>query len=84
MKFSRRAFLSAGTAAAAISLGKWQQPAAAQFWFRRGPSVNLYTARHYDTDESLYEAFREATGVRVNVIEAEADQLIERIKGEAS
>jgi iron(III) transport system substrate-binding protein len=32
----------------------------------------------------LYEAFREATGIRVNVIEAEADQLIERIKQEGS
>ncbi|GAB4136091.1 MAG: Fe(3+) ABC transporter substrate-binding protein [Cyanobacteria bacterium J069] len=44
--------------------------------------VNLYSARHYDTDDSLYQSFAEATGYRINLVEAEADQLIERIKSE--
>ena len=44
--------------------------------------VNLYSARHYDTDVALYEAFTEQTGIAVNLIEGDADQLIERIKAE--
>lgn len=47
-----------------------------------GGVINLYSARHYDTDKSLYTGFTQATGIRVNVIEAEADALIERIRNE--
>ncbi|MBD2256054.1 Fe(3+) ABC transporter substrate-binding protein [Pseudanabaena sp. FACHB-2040] len=85
MKLSRRVFLGAGTAATVVALSELSRPrrASAQL-FRRGPVVNLYSARHYDTDESLYESFQDATGIRVNVVEAEADQLIERIKGEGT
>jgi iron(III) transport system substrate-binding protein len=46
--------------------------------------VNLYTARHYDTDDALYERFTEQTGIRVNVIEGNADQLIARMTSEGS
>lgn len=85
MKLSRRAFLGAGTAATVVTLGQLrQQPAMAQFGRNRGNVVNLYSARHYDTDEQLYENFAEATGIRINVVEAEADQLIERIKAEGA
>ncbi|MEL6778453.1 MAG: Fe(3+) ABC transporter substrate-binding protein [Cyanobacteria bacterium J06597_16] len=44
--------------------------------------VNLYSARHYDVDETLYEEFTADTGIAVNVIEGKADELIERIKNE--
>ena len=44
--------------------------------------VNLYTARHYDTDRALYDRFTEQTGVRVNIIEGNADQLIARMTSE--
>ena len=44
--------------------------------------MNVYSARHYDTDNALYENFTRQTGIKVNLIEAEADQLIERIKAE--
>ena len=44
--------------------------------------VNLYSARHYDTDQALYDEFTERTGVEVNLIEAESDALIERIINE--
>jgi iron(III) transport system substrate-binding protein len=44
--------------------------------------VNLYSSRHYDTDIALYEGFTDATGIEVNLIEGDADQLIERIKAE--
>nr|WP_298929737.1 Fe(3+) ABC transporter substrate-binding protein [uncultured Erythrobacter sp.] len=45
--------------------------------------VNLYSSRHYDTDLALYEDFTEQTGVKVNLIEADADALIERIQSES-
>ncbi|WP_240376248.1 Fe(3+) ABC transporter substrate-binding protein [Bacillus piscicola] len=44
--------------------------------------VNLYTSRHYDTDEDLYEKFTEETGIEVNVISGKADELIERLERE--
>ncbi|WP_324076408.1 MAG: Fe(3+) ABC transporter substrate-binding protein [Erythrobacter sp.] len=44
--------------------------------------VNVYTARHYDTDLALYEDFTKTTGIKVNRIEADADALIERIAAE--
>lgn len=46
--------------------------------------VNVYSARHYDSDEALYDAFTERTGIRVKVLEGDSDQLIERIKREGS
>ena len=44
--------------------------------------VNIYSARHYDTDLALYDGFTEQTGIRVNVIEGNSDQMIERIVNE--
>lgn len=44
--------------------------------------VNLYTNRHYDTDEALYEAFEEETGIKVNVVKGDSDELIERLDRE--
>lgn len=44
--------------------------------------VNLYSARHYQTDEALYTEFTEATGIRINRIEGAGDALIERLKNE--
>jgi iron(III) transport system substrate-binding protein len=44
--------------------------------------VNLYSQRHYTVDEKQYEAFEQETGIKVNVIKANADELIERLKNE--
>jgi iron(III) transport system substrate-binding protein len=44
--------------------------------------VNLYTDRHYDTDDEIYNAFTEETGIKVNVIKGKSDELIERLKTE--
>lgn len=44
--------------------------------------LNLYSARHYDSDELLYDGFASRTGIKVNLVEGDADQLIERIKAE--
>lgn len=44
--------------------------------------VNVYTARNYDVDKKLFEQFTQQTGIKVNVIEGKAEELIERIKRE--
>lgn len=46
--------------------------------------VNVYSHRHYDSDRALFARFKELTGIQVNVVEAEADKLIERLKAEGS
>ncbi len=47
-------------------------------------TLNLYNGRHYDTDQVLYDEFTRQTGVRVNLIQGDADQLIERIRAEGA
>ncbi len=44
--------------------------------------VNVYSARHYDTDQALYDEFTQETGIKVNLIEGGSDELIERVKSE--
>ncbi|TCD14981.1 Fe(3+) ABC transporter substrate-binding protein [Oricola cellulosilytica] len=44
--------------------------------------LNLYSSRHYDTDERLYSDFEKETGIKINRIEGKADELIERLKAE--
>lgn len=46
--------------------------------------LNLYSARHYQTDERLYENFTRQTGIKVNRIEGKEDELLERIRNEGA
>ena len=46
--------------------------------------VNLYSQRHYAVDELQYKNFTELTGIKVNVVKANADELIERLKNEGA
>src|SRR5262245_43877088 len=46
--------------------------------------LNLYTARHYQTDEALYTGFTKRTGIKINRIEGGEDALFERIKSEGA
>ncbi len=48
--------------------------------------VNVYTQRHYDADKKAFEMFTEKTGIKVNVVKAGADELINKLEleGEAS
>jgi iron(III) transport system substrate-binding protein len=46
--------------------------------------LNLYSSRHYDTDERLYSEFTEATGITINRIEGKADELIARMSAEGA
>ena len=47
-------------------------------------AVNLYSSRHYQTDEALYAGFTKLTGIKVNRIEAGEDALIERVRNEGA
>ncbi|NEQ99461.1 MAG: Fe(3+) ABC transporter substrate-binding protein [Cyanothece sp. SIO2G6] len=47
-----------------------------------GGTVNVYTARHYEADDALYDRFTEATGIEVNLLEGKSDELIERLQTE--
>jgi len=46
--------------------------------------LNLYSARHYQTDEALYSDFTKQTGIKINRIEAGDEQLLQRLKAEAT
>ena len=46
--------------------------------------LNLYSSRHYETDEAFYEAFTEQTGIRIQRVEAKGDELIERLQSEGA
>ncbi len=46
--------------------------------------VNVYSHRHYDTDQELFRRFTELTGIQVNVQTASADELITRLETEGA
>ena len=46
--------------------------------------LNLYSSRHYETDEALYSNFTKLTGIKVNRIEANENALLERIRNEGA
>lgn len=69
LKISVLALFAATTAGAAMADG-------------HAGELNLYSSRHYDTDERLYSDFTQATGIKINRIEGKADELIARIEAE--
>lgn len=44
--------------------------------------VNLYSARHYDSDQALYDRFTEETGITINLMEGRPDELVARMTSE--
>jgi iron(III) transport system substrate-binding protein len=50
--------------------------------FAQDRVLNLYSSRHYETDEALYTNFTRQTGIKINRIEGGEDALIERIRNE--
>ena len=44
--------------------------------------VNVYTSRHYDSDEVLYKEFTQETGIKVNIISGKGSALLQRLKSE--
>ncbi len=46
---------------------------------QKGDVLNVYTHRHYESDQELFKLFEEKTGIKVNVINASADELIQKM-----
>lgn len=69
--------LIAAAAAAVVTAG-----AVASAPARAAGEVNVYTSRHYDVDAALYKAFEAKTGIKVNVVQGNANALFERLKRE--
>jgi len=46
--------------------------------------LNIYSARHYQTDEQLYAGFTKSTGIRINRIEGKEEELLERLRNEGA
>ncbi len=46
--------------------------------------LNLYSARHYSTDEALYNDFTKATGIKINRVDADDAGIIARLKAEGA
>ena len=69
-------------AAAALALTVAGAPALAQ----QGDAkvLNLYSARHYQTDEALYDGFTRATGIRINRIDGDDNGILSRLKSEGA
>ena len=57
---------------------------AANAAFAQDKVLNLYSARHYSTDEALYTNFTKATGIKINRIDGGEDALLARIKAEGA
>jgi iron(III) transport system substrate-binding protein len=47
-------------------------------------SINLYSARHYPTDESLYSDFTKTTGIKINRVDSDDAGILARLKAEGS
>jgi iron(III) transport system substrate-binding protein len=46
--------------------------------------LNLYSARHYSTDEALYSNFTKATGIKINRVDADDAGILARLKAEGT
>jgi iron(III) transport system substrate-binding protein len=70
--------MTIGALGLALGLGAGVAAAAA------GGELNIYSARHYQTDEALYERFARETGIRINRIEDSGEKLMVRLKNEGA
>ncbi|MEO8118082.1 MAG: extracellular solute-binding protein [Rhodoferax sp.] len=46
--------------------------------------LNIYSARHYPTDEALYTNFTKATGITINRVDADDAGILARLKAEGT
>lgn len=66
-------------AASAFAVSALALPALAQ---AQAQELNIYSARHYPTDRQLFDTFTRETGIRIRLVEGDADQLVARIQSE--
>ena len=78
---SSKAARFTGLALAAASVFATMAPSLAQ---AQEQIVNLYSARHYQTDEALYADFTKATGIQVNRVDADDAGILARLKAEGA
>lgn len=52
--------------------------------FAQSNELNIYSARHYPTDEALYSGFTQATGIKINRVDADDAGILARLKAEGS
>jgi len=50
----------------------------------QGQVLNLYSARHYSTDEALYSNFTKTTGIRINRVDSDDAGILARLKAEGA
>ncbi|MEL6490110.1 MAG: Fe(3+) ABC transporter substrate-binding protein [Cyanobacteria bacterium J06634_6] len=82
MKLSRRSLIARGAAVATgFAATRVFRPRSVR---AQTGEVNLYSSRHYNTDDELYETFTELTGIRVNLLEGNADELLVRLENEGA
>ena len=73
----RRRLLVGGSGlllALALPVAAWAQ----------GQTLNIYSARHYQTDEALYADFTKSTGIQINRVDADDAGILARLKSEGS
>lgn len=79
----RRAALAlAASAALAALLAACGQSGSTGAAPAQGGVVNVYSARHYDSDQAIYDAFTAKTGIQVRQLQSNADQLLQRLEAE--
>jgi len=47
-------------------------------------AINIYSARHYPTDEALYSDFTKSTGIKINRVDADDAGILTRLKAEGA
>jgi len=52
--------------------------------FAQQPVLNLYSARHYQTDEALYDNFTKTTGIKINRVDADDAGILTRLRSEGA
>jgi iron(III) transport system substrate-binding protein len=72
------------TRKALVSLGVLLAAAAATSVSAQEQVLNLYSARHYSTDEALYSNFTKATGIKINRVDADDAGILARLKAEGA
>jgi iron(III) transport system substrate-binding protein len=70
--------LSIVLTAAAAALGAQTQA------FAQDKVLNLYSARHYQTDEVMYDTFTKTTGIKINRVDADDAGIIARLRAEGA
>jgi iron(III) transport system substrate-binding protein len=70
-------FLRIGLGATVLALGAWAMVSQAS-----AQEVNVYSARHYKSDQVLFDAFSKQTGIKINVIQGDVAPLLQRLQSE--